>query len=399
MRNGFRVFDADAHVLEPQNLWDRFLDARFQGRVGWRQPIPGIDKFRPVLIDGVYARGDKTLYGNHESSIKYLPEQWFEKYGDTARLGFPGHLVAEAMAQDGVDLSVVYGPGFELWMDGIDPELQAGLARAYNRWGEEMRATSGGRVIVAAPVPVGDMRRAVEEVQYAYDHLGARCFWAPPYEFSGRNLGHRYYDPLFDLLQDLDCAFATHSFMGRRGPSAGDSRFWTYTEEHVVVHPHEAQMGMLSMIVSGVFERFPRLRCAYLEAGSGWLPSWLHRIDEHLELTTGKEATDLSMSATEYFLRNCWITTEAEEPYVRHVIDALGDDRIIFETDFPHPEAKFPYATLEFLELDPDRISMDSKRKILWDNAVDFYRFPDSHMPTEFIEATAVPVRDLEEAR
>ena len=106
MRNGLKVIDADAHVLEPRDLWDRFLDARFQHRVGWRQPVPGVDKFRPVLIDGVYARGDKTLYGDHESAIKYLPAQTLEKYGETARQGFPGHLVAEAMAQDGVDLSV-----------------------------------------------------------------------------------------------------------------------------------------------------------------------------------------------------------------------------------------------------------------------------------------------------
>ena len=60
---------------------------------------------------------------------------------------------------------------------------------------------------------------------------------------------------------------------------------------------------------------------------------------------------------------------------------ALGDDHIVYETDFPHPDSKFPHATEYFLSLAPDRISRDSKRKILWDNAIDLYRFPRECYP------------------
>ena len=54
MRNGYKIFDADAHVVEPRDLWERFLDREFQHRVGWQQPIPGWDQFRPAVVDGQY---------------------------------------------------------------------------------------------------------------------------------------------------------------------------------------------------------------------------------------------------------------------------------------------------------------------------------------------------------
>ena len=107
------------------------------------------------------------------------------------------------------------------------------------------------------------------------------------------------------------------------------------------------------MICNGVFERFPRLRCAYMEAGCGWLPSWLHRIDEHLELAGDYEFPELTMSATEYFRRNCWISTECEDRFVADVIRWLGDDHIVYETDFPHPDSKYPHATDHFLASAP----------------------------------------------
>jgi predicted TIM-barrel fold metal-dependent hydrolase len=295
--------------------------------------------------------------------------------------GFTGDRVAHALEAEGVDAMVIYGPEYDLWLEGIDPELQAGMARAYNRWGQEMRETSGGKVITSGPVPLNDVSRAVEEIQYAYDELGIRCFWARPNQFNHRNLGDRYYDPIYELLQDLDCAFATHEFMGLNASSEGSDRFDTFTEWHTTVHSHEAQNAVLAMITHGVYERFPNLRCAYMEAGCGWLPSWLHRIDEHLELAGANEFPELTMSATDYFKRNCWISSECEDRFVADVIRWMGDDHIVYETDFPHPDSKYPHATEHFLSQPADIVSDESKRKILWDNAVDLYRFPDGYLP------------------
>jgi predicted TIM-barrel fold metal-dependent hydrolase len=389
MRSGFKVFDADAHVIYPVDLWQRFLDKRYLERVGSKQPIPGFETYNPVTVDGRWTQHDSILYGQFQRYINWTKDDMIAKYGaDLVTGGFTGDRVATALAMDGIDLSVIYGPEYDLWFEGIDPDMQAAMVRAYNRWGAEMRETSGGRVHTAGPIPLGDVTRAVAEIEYAFEELGIRAFWARPDEFNRRTLGDRYYDPIWELLQDLDVPFCTHEFMGLRGNSFGSRRFRGYNEWHVVVHPFEAMGAIVAMICHGVYERFPRLRAAYLEAGCGWLPSWLHRIDEHLEIG-GAEFPELTMPASEYFRRNCWITTECDDPYVADVIRWLGDDHILFESDFPHPDSKFPYTSEKFVRLDPDRISDDSKRKILWDNPVDFYRFPASYLPSEFREGTA----------
>ena len=381
MRDGYMVFDADAHVIYPGDLWQRFLEPRYAQRVGLRQPVPGFETYNPVTVDGRWTQSDTTLYGQFQKYIDWTKDDMIAKYGeDLVVHGFTGDRVARALATDGIDVSVVYGPEYDLWFDGIDPDMQAAMVRAYNRWGAEMRDASGNRVHTAGPVPLTDVTRAVAEIQYAYDELGIRCFWARPDYFNNRTLGDRYYDPVWELIQDLDVPFATHEFMGLRGTSFGSERFRGYNEWHIVVHPFEAMGAIVSMICHGVYERFPRLRVAYLEAGCGWLPSWLHRIDEHLEIG-GREFPELTMSASEYFRRNCWITTECDDPYVTDVVRWLGDSHILFESDFPHPDSKFPKTTESFLSLLPDQITPDTKRAILWSNPVDFYRFPDKYLP------------------
>ena len=343
---------------------------------------PGFDHYNPVTVDGRYTQHLTSILGQFQKAINWTTDDMIAKYGEEiVTQGFTGERVGAAIAQEGVDAMVIYGPEYDLWCEGMDPELQAAMVRAYNRWGQEMRETSNGVVNISGPVALHDVTRAVQEIEYAYEHLGIRCFWARPDQFNHRNLGDRYYDPIYELLQDLDCAFGTHEFMGLNGHTAGSDRYDTFTEWHTVVHPHEAQNALLSMIVHGVYERFPRLRTAYMEAGCGWLPSWLHRIDEHLELAGAVEASSLTMSATDYFKRNCWISTECEDRFVADVIRWMGDDHIVYETDFPHPDSKYPGATDYFLGLDSDLVPDEAKRKILWDNAVDLYRFPEGYLP------------------
>lgn len=388
MKHGFKVFDADAHVIYPKDLWQRYLPEKFRDRIGLRQPIEGWEAYNPVTVDGKWTQHDTSLYGRFQRYIDWTADDMIAKYGECVTKGFSGDAVADALEIDGIDLSVIYGPEYDLWVEGLDPELQAAMVRAYNHWAVDMREASRKRVHAASPIALNDVSRALVEIQYAYDECGTRAFWARPGEFNKRTLGDRYYDPIWELLQDLDVTFSTHEFMGLRGTTFGSDRFHSYNEWHVVVHPFEAMGAITSMICHGVYERFPNLRVAYMEAGCGWLPSWLHRIDEHLELA-GKEFPELTMSATDYFKRNCWISTECEDPFVADVITWMGDDRILFESDFPHPDSKYPKTVDEFVNLLPDRISTESKRKILWDNPIDFYRFPDTHYPEGILDAAA----------
>src|SRR6478672_7349082 len=136
MRDGLKVFDADAHVVYPADLWERFLDQRFVDRVGRRSPA-GLETYNPVTVDGRWTQHPTVLYGQFQKVIDWTAEDMIAKYGECVATGFRG------------DVCVIYGPEFDMWVEGIDPELQAGMARAYNRWGAEMREQSGGRVITS----------------------------------------------------------------------------------------------------------------------------------------------------------------------------------------------------------------------------------------------------------
>jgi len=197
-----------------------------------------------------------------------------------------------------------------------------------------------------------------------HTHYDAQILW-------DRMLGDAAYDPLYAALVERNAPLPLHEGMGAVLPSTGADRFSNFLTHHSCCHPMEQQMAMLSLISSGTFDRFPTLRVAFMESGCAWLPYWLYRMDEHVELVGWHDAPDLQALPSEYFKRQCFISTEPDEKLVRQVVDTVGDDNILFATDFPHPDSAYPHAVDTFLGL-PD-LSEETQRKILFDNAIRFY--------------------------
>ncbi|MEX1007775.1 MAG: amidohydrolase family protein [Acidimicrobiia bacterium] len=370
MDTALRVIDADGHTLEPSDWIVRYLDPKFRHRI---QSEPD----GQVLVDGqeVMRHPPRTL-----EALRFTPDLILERFGEIAEAGFSAMAVVDAMDVEGIDVSVIYGPLYQCWIEGMDPELAAAIARAYSRWLAEYMAESGGRIVGAAPIPLHDVVLALKEVEYDYHELGIRAFWTRPNPVRGRMLGHRDFDPFYEALEDLNVPLSFHEGSGSLMQNIGSERFMdTWFEQHVCVHPMEQQMAMLSLIVQGVLERHPSLRVAFMEAGSAWAPSWLHRMDEHAELVGWNDAPDLSLEPSEYFKRQCFISCEPDEDLLYQVVDALGHENVLFASDFPHPDAKYPTAVKQFLEL--PKVSTEVKAQILWDNALRFYGFDEDALP------------------
>ncbi|MCZ6866086.1 MAG: amidohydrolase family protein, partial [Chloroflexi bacterium] len=124
---------------------------------------------------------------------------------------------------------------------------------------------------------------------------------------------------------------------------------------------------------SGILDRFPNLRLLILEANSGWVPFWLNRLEKYCE---GRQSVffddhPLKHSPQEYFLRQCAVAADADEPSIKYVVDYIGDDNIVFNTDYPHPDA--PATSEPLANMMEQPLSDESKRKILWDNSVKIY--------------------------
>lgn len=125
----------------------------------------------------------------------------------------------------------------------------------------------------------------------------------------------------------------------------------------------------MQMICGGVLEKFPRLKVAFMESGSGWLPYWLHRLDEHYEMLP-HFMPGLKMAPSDYFKRQCWIATEADEADLSSVLRYVGDDRVVWASDYPHFDCKLP-GLLGWRK--QSELSEAVLEKLLWTNATALY--------------------------
>jgi len=121
---------------------------------------------------------------------------------------------------------------------------------------------------------------------------------------------------------------------------------------------------LTSMVFEGVSARFPELRIAYLEAGAGWVPYFVQRMDEEFEKRGHVEAKALDRRPSEYIRSgNVYFSCEAEEVLLPQAIDYVGEDQILYASDFPHWDHSYPQSLKELTER-PD-VTEEQKRKIL----------------------------------
>lgn len=139
---------------------------------------------------------------------------------------------------------------------------------------------------------------------------------------------------------------------------------------HTFSHSLGPMAAAVNFTAGGVFDRFPKLRAAFLEANCSWAPWLFCRLDDHYEEYTGRFEVKLAAKPSEYFRSNCFVSVEADEAAARLYIQWFGDDNVVFSTDYPHPDSKFPHSVQRFLNLP---INRESQRKILWDNCARLY--------------------------
>ena len=135
---------------------------------------------------------------------------------------------------------------------------------------------------------------------------------------------------------------------------------------HVCSHPHEQQIACLGLILGGVLERHPKLRVVFLESGCGWLPHWLERMDEHTE-SWAHCLAKLPYKASEYFARQCFISCDPGEKGVPAFVSQLGDECLLFASDYPHPDALADNVVGQIA--DRAELRQESKQRILETNA------------------------------
>jgi predicted TIM-barrel fold metal-dependent hydrolase len=345
-----RIVDADGHVNEPEELWSEYLPSAFRDRAPRRVRD---DEGRPRnVIDGVML-----------PPIPMAPE-WSAPGRPTGGWD-PKARIADLDAE-GIEQAVLF-PTTGLFFAGIaDPALESALCRAYNDWLADYCSADRHRLIGIATVPQHDLEAAVTEARRAVTELGFRGIMVRPNPIEGRVLHDPAYEPLWATAAELDVPIAIHEGTTLNVVQSGLDRFDDFAYRHACSHPHEQQMACLSFTCSGILERHPDLRVVFLESGCGWIAWWLERLDEHME-KWAHATSPPPLAPSEYFARQCFISTEPDERTLPAIVSLLGADSIVFASDYPHPDAIFPGAASALAERTD--VPADALGKILGANA------------------------------
>ncbi len=370
-KNGFKVMDSDMHVIEPPDLWQRYIDPEFKARA----PI-GLT--RHVRDLGVRVEGKVMPKPAPVSSLtlaKVRKEIIEAKYSDAAERDFDGVAQVRAMDKEGLDVAVLYPSRglVVLALDHMDPELAAAIARAYNNWLHEFCQTAPQRMYGAALVAPHDVVSAVKEARRAVTELGFKGVLMRPNHVNGRQWSDPYYDPLWEECQRLRIPIGFHEAGRVYLPQPALEQFIpTFTMFNTLSFPMANMMACADLIYGGVMERFPKLKVAFLEGNCSWLPWLLWRMGEYMEITGKADHPELKLEPIEYFQRQCFGSIECDEITAKNLPEFGLEDNIVFSTDYPHLDVKYPKSVETFLRLP---FKEETKRKYLWDNCARLYGF------------------------
>jgi len=374
MWKDFKVIDSDAHMHEPEYLWDRYVEAEYHDQVPKVIGMNGINfVYEP---DGRIIPHGQGRTGHPASAYRWMEET----YGEAYRQWWSPEIRLADMDRFGWDVQVILPTGgngnFAATASLKDPKLGAAMSRAYHNWCHEYCSVDNGRMKFSGVLPAGDTQEMMIEAHRVVEELGAVSLRNPLLP-EGKWLHETEFNDLWQLASDMDFPILAHGeYLQRRfQPFAPikvkDGAFGAL--DHAIGFAFDNMATFGHFIFGGVLERFPKLRLGILESNAGWLPFWLGRLDDHAKGRQSNFMDDapMSLKPSEYFLRQCIISADCDEVALKYVVDFIGDDHIIFNTDYPHPDAPDPRNVMTDFMAQP--ISDESKRKILWDNPIKLY--------------------------
>ncbi len=340
--------DGDGHVLEPPDLWERYLEPRYRSRA---LRIRKDDEGKEFLeIDGkpskLVRKGMPAGLGAMDRVGGIIYEREAKTgldYVDMAPLGAmdPNERI-QRLDQENLERSFLYPTLSVLWLaECPDEELTQAYVRAYNRWIVDFCADSNGRLIPIAQLSLGDPGAAEEELRRA-GRDGVKGVFVPPFARTRRALGHRDHHRVFAAAEELGLPLGIHPSFEPKWAAPG--RFGEMTSARFsfflnVIAPDAVRHAFTSLFQYGVFALFPELRVVVLESGASWIGYWLDRMDAVYASPQGMLVRKLlEEKPSFYFRRQCWISGDPDETTLSAVIPLVGEDRFFWASDFPHPD-------------------------------------------------------------
>jgi predicted TIM-barrel fold metal-dependent hydrolase len=375
-RNGYRIFDSDTHVGPYMEVLEKYLtDAEKRRLAGWEQ-YKSVNSYGHQTYNKgqrIYrrrigdAKADQTPAGYMAGFTGVKREREVARRGDHD----PVERIKD-LDYEGVDVNLMLPSGwFGTWTADEDVALETGMYRAYHRWMQDYCSDYpqrlGGLVLAAGR----DVQGSITEIER---WANARWAWAVMvYAPYGMPLDHPDLEPIWAAAAHHDFAVVLHTFTVMPPYAPGGLDTWdNLWLQRSAAHPWCGMRNMAALIGSGVMDRYPMLRIGTLEAGHGWLPFWMKRLDEHAE-TIRAALPELRMRPSDYVTSGRYFQSiEIPEggPMTNAVADLVGDDVLMYASDYPHGESHFPESVKLAMAWE---MPEPRRRKLMWDNACRLY--------------------------
>ncbi len=370
--------DADTHITEPPGVWVDRVPERFRDRVPRVVRMDdGVDQW---VLDG------EPFYKVGLTATAGWPEPFPggpKNYDECHPASYDPHERLRYMDGEGIWAQVLYPNvaafGGQRFLSFPDDELKIVCVRAYNDFLRDWASADDRRLITIMSTPFWDVDAAVREMARCAEagHRGI-LFTGEPHRFGLPYLADRHWDPLWAAAQDLELPVHFHigsgdmttSFTPDRVIASGTASTYAYTSVEMFL---KNGMQVADLLLSGIPARFERLQFVSVESGVGWIPFVLEAVDHSYLEGRADRASEWDRMPSEYFATNVYACYWFETAATTDMLDILPVDRILFETDFPHPTCLYGNVH-ERMEESLAGASPDARRKILWDNGAALYR-------------------------
>jgi uncharacterized protein len=342
MKRLFPVIDADGHILERDQELRNFLPPEFRA-------VPGKRQYPLFAWDG-WARGALTPRQREHPSV----DLW-RRFLDATEIA----------------LTVLYpNEGLNIGLQR-DRDWAVALAQAYNDWLHHDFLSVDSRFKGVALLAVQDPLQSASELERTVTQLGMVAGMLPGVMSPMRGLGLPEFDPIYRMAEKLDVPLAVHS-----GPAVelGLDHVQSFAGVYPLSHPFAQMQQLTSMMIYGVFERFPKLRVAFLESGCGWVPYLADRLDDSWEHRRKRwphptEQTPSRIMAGGRLYYAC----EREERTLATVADLIGSEQLLWASDFPHERPWDQFRGDIDTLVNRKDLPESLPKKILFDNPRQFY--------------------------
>jgi predicted TIM-barrel fold metal-dependent hydrolase len=375
---GIKVIDCDAHWNEPPDLWTSRAPARLKDRMPQLREVDGLSRW---FIDGedVGPMGASVVTEDLDK-IHYRVS--LERFDMIDRAGYEADLRLKRMDEAGLYAQIVYpnGAGFtgSNFATVKDPAVRLACVKIYNDAIAEWQEESGGRLLPQAIIPPWDRDEAAEETERVIGELGLRgVTLGDPAVFGAPGFTTDHWRPFWEYC-DSERVPVNFHIGGTRGIDSFSAVWDDFGEEkHLALAStlfylaNWATMG--NFLISGLFDTFPHLKIVSAESGIGWIPFALDALEYQLQETAPNESRHLQRTPREYFRDHVLACFWFESYAPTHMIEEIGVNNVLFETDFPHPTCLWPDAESHAIEV-LGHLSFEDRKRILQDNAAELYR-------------------------